>query len=418
MIVSMEKRSPAPRSHRRTPRRGPAFGIKLLLRLLGLLLVAAIVVGVGTTANKGWDPDFRGEGPQISAEEKSSRNMLALAGTASELATGAGTTHDDGAFASGSPASASPPAQTSAVDARSAKELERAARLLRGHVELLTPGLAARVAQEAAVETHPAASSGTASETSLAADATSGAAALADVAMELADSANSLLESALTTDPGKTAAVLGSGIEQRLEAQRLAALVPGDTTLKGLPEVNVPVATEAWKTATDNQLPAGSCAADDTTRQAPSSRSGGTAASPKATDEVEAGQQAAAQAVREASDVAFRLAYGYQMAAVKHPGDSTRRGWDLATTASDLGHRLEDLLPTDCPPTRQAAYALPPDFNSKPLISVATTEGQLAALLRDAATHTPDALRPALIVEAWLSANRSMGLTGSMPDLT
>ncbi|WP_372700006.1 hypothetical protein [Arthrobacter sp. JSM 101049] len=400
----------------------------MFLRLLGLLLVAAIVVGIGTTANKGWGPDFRGDGAQIGAEEKASRNMLDLARTATALATGTAAGNDSGTSESSAPASAEPSAAATSLAPASARELERAAAMLRGHVELLTPGLAARVAQETAdgtstgasglvEDTHPAGNSAGSSTAGKPDSPVLGDTGLAEIALGMAGSANDLLESSLAAAPGDVAAVLGAGIEQRLEAQRLAALVPGQPALEEFPKVGVPDATQEWSTAAGSQLPSGSCSADSQPGDSSSGGSQGASASTPA-GEPTAAEEATAHAVRAAADAAFRLAYGYQMAAIKQPGASTHRGWDLAATTSALGHTLEDLLPSDCSPTRATAYALPRDFKAHPLASVAGAEEQLAALLRDAAADAPQPLRTALVAEAWRSADRAFELSGTIPELT
>lgn len=430
MIVSMDTRSRSPESPRRTRRRGPSFRVKLLLRLLGLLLVAAIVVGIGTTTSKGWGPDFRGEGPQISAEEAASRSMLALARSATDLAAGPESPDDGSAVGTERPTPASPAVSSMAVGAKSAQELERAAKLLRDHVELLTPGLAARVAQETATGTVTDAPAmpdanlpgapGESSENPTTALATSGAEALARISLELGTSANALLGAAATAEPSDAAAVIGAGIEQRLEAQRLASLVPDDVQTKELQQVEIAETDTAWHETLANQLPAGSCVADDAPSGSGSSEatSAGPVSGSEETEAATSEQQRAADSILKASDAAFRQAYGYQMAAVKHPGAATRQGVKLSATTSELGHRLEDLLPADCPPTREAAYALPDGFDAAPIGSIAESEEQLAALLRDAAARAPQVLRPVLITESWLSADRFFALSGKIPDLT
>ena len=424
----MVTRSSSPTSRRRSPRRRASFGLKLFLRLLGLLLVAAIVVGIGTTANKGWGPDFRGDGPQIGAEEKTSRHMLDLARTATELAAGTATGNDAGAPESMSPTSAGPSEAATPLAPATVRELERADAMLREHVELLTPGLGARVAQETADGTAtgtPAPhgdprTTGTSAEPSVAGKPESPASsdsALAALALGMADSAHGLLESAQSAAPGDVAAVLGSGIEQRLEAQRLAALLPGQATLDKFPEVGGPDADEAWTAAADSQLPSGSCRADGHSGDSSPGSSQDISTS-SSTGEPTVAEQDAAHALRAAADAAFRLAYVYQMAAIKQPGASTRQGWDLAATTSGLGHNLENLLPADCSPTRAAAYALPRDFTARPLAGVAAAEEQLAGLLRDAAADAPQPLRAALVIEAWRSAERSFEYAGTIPELT
>lgn len=424
----MVTRSSSPTSRRRPPRRRVSFGLKLLLRLLGLLLVAAIVVGIGTTANKGWGPDSRGDGPPIGAEERASRHMLALARSATDLAAGTAAGNDGGASESPSPASAGHSMATTPPDPATVRELERAAAMLRRHVELLTPGLGARVAQETSVgpttdapgpagDTQAAKASPVSSPTGNPPSSTSGVSGVAEVALGIADSAHDLLESTGSAAPGDVAAVLGSGIEQRLEAQRLAALAPGHGAVDEFPEVGVPHADKAWDAAADSHLPGGSCSADGHSAEASPGGSRGTSTS-TSTGEPTPAEQDTAHALRAAADAAFRLAYGYQLAAIKQPGNSTRRGWDLTATASGLGHALEDLLPADCSPTRAAAYALPEDFTAHPLASVAMAEEQLAALLRDAAADAPPPLRAALVAETWRSAERCFEFAGAIPELT
>lgn len=428
----MDKRPHSPETTRRTRRRGPSFRAKLLFRLLGLLLVAAIVVGIGTTANKGWGPDSRGQRPQASAQEDASRAMLAVARSASDLAAGSGATGPGS-----TPASASPPAGPSAgpslaVDAKSAQELKHAARLLRRHVELLTPGLAARIDAEP-VSGPDAASRGTADDSESPGSPggspehpanalpTSGPEALARVAKEVGASANTLLGAASTASSGDIASVLGAGIEQRLEAQRLAALGPDHGKAVELPPVTIEDSAGAWQEALANRLPSGACSTEATKSGSASPQATPSHPSAAGQDDAEATaseEQRAATALRNASDAAFRQAYGYQMAAVKHPGAATRNGWALSTYTAGLGHRLEDLLPEDCPPTRVAAYALPSGFNDSPIGSVAASEEQLAALLRDAAARAPQKLRMVLVSESWRASQRSFTLTGTIPDLT
>ncbi|MDN5813784.1 MAG: hypothetical protein L0J08_03780 [Micrococcaceae bacterium] len=425
----MVTRSPSPRGPRRSPRRGFSAVARFLLRTLGLLLVAAIVIGIGTTVESRWGPDSRGGGQQMSPQEKASRTMLALAGTAEELATGT-SGQDAGSASPSASAPASPPSEKApTVDKASATELERISTMLRRHVELLTPGLAAHVQQEAdqsasapaspsAKTTDPATPSATAASTTT---------SVTEVAVELADTANWLLEAATDAASSEVPAVLGSGIEQRLAAQRLAGKIPGDGASKKLPKFVIPEATHAWQDAESHQLPEGSCAAEPTdgatgSPAAPGTNAGSSvSATPlpaSSTEGISAQDQASAGALEQASDAAFRLAYGYQMAAVKQPGDSTRKGWELSEASAELGHRLEDLLPAGCTPVREPAYQLPRDFSSKPIASVAEAEGQLAGLLRDAAAASEQPVRPALIAETWLSAERSFTLANTIPDLT
>ncbi|WP_417235730.1 hypothetical protein [Arthrobacter sp.] len=421
----MDKRSRYPESPRRNRRRGLSFRIKFLLRMLGLLLVAAIVVGIGTTTNKGWGPDFRGEGPQISAEEAASRNMLDLARSASDLA--AGTTAGDAGTSTeaASPTSNAATTATVTVDSESARELQRTAQLLRRHVELLTPGLTALVDQERDSGTDsPASSTASDAESSSASTENpagetpqSGSEAVAQVSVELGTSANSLLDAAITAKPRDVAALIGAGVEQRLEAQRLAALVPDDARRSDMPPVDATNTGQSWPKALEHRLPSGACTVEGST--APDSTAASDSASGSTgTESATSEEQRAASSIRDASDAAFRQAYGYQMAAIKHPGAATNDGWKLSATTTDLGRHLEDLLPDDCSPTRAVAYALPRGFDAHPIGSVATSEEQLAALLRDAAASAPQGLRAVLVAEAWLAADRASSLAGTIPDLT
>ncbi|WP_343900957.1 hypothetical protein [Arthrobacter rhombi] len=345
--------------------------------------------------------------------------MLDLARTASDLAGGAGSASASSAHESASPSAGSSDAVAPAVDAKSAQELDRAAQLLNRHVELLTPGLAAQVAQEneaakASSSSSPAGKSN--SPDSPTVKSTSGSDSLAKLAMDLGVSANTLLDAASTSGIGETAPLLGAGIEQRLEAQRLAALVPDHAKKKVLPAVNLPDADHAWQEALASPLPAGSCTVDGS--PSPTASPDAAVSSAAGTETATSEEQQAATSIDNAADAAFRQAYGYQMAAVKHPGSSTSNGWKLSSTTTELGHRLEDLLPEDCSPVRAAAYALPSGFDAEPLTSVAASEAQLAGLLRDATSQAASALRPALITETWLAAERSFTLTRTIPDLT
>ncbi len=430
MIVSMVTRSPSPDGPRHPPRRGLSAVARFLLRTLGLLLVAAIVVGIGTTIEGRWGPDSRGGGQQLSPQEEASRNMLALAGTAEDLAIGTAGHDEGGAPASTSAPSSTPSGMAPKVDKASAAELERISTLLRRHVDLLTPGLAAHVEQEASQSASATASQSArpTGEAAASASAASGSSAVTEVAVELADSANWLLDAAGEADSSDVPAMLGAGIEQRLAAQRLAGRIPGDGAEKELPKLGIPDAAAAWEDAETHHLPQGSCAAADPTDGAAgssaasatnaSSSTSGTAEPGRTADGASPEDETSANALGHASDAAFRLAYGYQMAAVKQPGASTRKGWKLSVVSAGLGHRLEDLLPAGCSPVREPAYQLPQDFASKPIASVADAEGQLAALLRDAAAATEQPIRPALIAEAWLSAERSFTLANTIPDLT
>lgn len=419
MINSMDTRSRSPQTPRRPHRRGSFFRLKFLLRTLGLLLVAAIVVGIGTTANQGWGPNFRGGAPQFSAQEAASRNMLDLARTASDLASEAGSTSAASAHESASPSAGSSDAVSPAVDPKSAQELDRASQLLDRHVELLTPGLAAQVAQEndaakASSSSTPTGNSDSPGRPTV--NSTSGSDSLAKVAMDLGVSANTLLDAASTSGIGETAALLGAGIEQRLEAQRLAALVPDHAKKKVLPALNLPDADHAWQEALASPLPTGSCTVDGS--PSPTASPDVAVSSTAGTETATSVEQRAATSIGNAADAAFRQAYGYQMAVVKHPGSSTSNGWKLSSTTTELGHRLEDLLPEGCAPVRAAAYALPSAFDAEPLTSVAASEAQLAGLLRDATSQAASTLRPALITETWLAAERSFTLTRTIPDLT
>lgn len=246
--------------------------------------------------------------------------------------------------------------------------------------------------------------------------------------MKLAESANRLLGTAREADSSHVPAILGAGIEQRLAAQRLAGKIPGDDVEKELPKIGIPDAAAAWEDAETHHLPDGSCAAPDPSdgptgsSAAPATNAGSstssTAEAGRTADDASPEDKTSASSLGHASDAAFRLAYGYQMAAVKQPGASTRKGWKLSAASAELGHRLEDLLPAGCSPVREPAYQLPQDFTSKPIASVADAEGQLAALLRDAAAASEQPVRPALIAEAWLSAERSFTLANTIPDLT
>lgn len=430
MIVSMVTRSPSPHGLRHSPRRGLSAVARFLLRTLGLLLVAAIVVGIGTTIESRWGPDSRGGGQQLSPQEKASRNMLALAGTAEDLAGGTPGQDESSAPASASAPSSSPAAKEPTVDDASAAELERISTLLRRHVDLLTPGLAAHVEQEVS-QSASAAAAQSPSPTGQAASSTpaeSGSSAVTEVAVELADSANWLLSTASKADSGDVAALLGAGIEQRLAAQQLAGTTPSDSAEKKLPKLGLPEVAASWKKAEEHRLPEGSCAAAASTDAAaskssapatnPGSSASGTTAPEGTPHEAAPEDEISAGTLSHASDAAFRLAYGYQMAAVKHPGDSTRKGWKLSAASAELGHHLEDLLPADCSPVREPAYQLPKDFASKPITSVADAEAQLAGLLRDAAAASEQPTRSALITETWLAAERSFTLAKTVPDLT
>lgn len=350
----------------------------------------------------------------MSPQEKASRNMLALAGTAQDLAAGNSRDSTGGASPSAAPPSTMSSATEPKVGEASAAKLHRVAALLRRHVDLLTPGLAARVDQEPSQSPSAAASE---IPPSPAATPPTADSAITEVAVALAGSANHLLDASEKADSADVPAVLGAGIEQRLAAQQLASGVPGDGAAKALPKIDLPEADAAWKEAAKHRLPEGSCATAEPTQDA-STSAAATAGTGSATADASPENRADATALDHASDAAFRLAYGYQMAAVKQPGASTHKGWMLSTASAELGHQLEDLLPGGCSPVREPAYQLPDGFAAKPIASVATAEGQLAALLRDAAAASTEQIRPALILESWLSAERSYTLAGTIPKLT
>jgi hypothetical protein len=394
---------------------------RLLWRVVLFLLIAFVVVAMGTSSGRPTAPDA-GPVPQPTTAELASRSMLGLANAADRLAEGAAPpatgspSTGSGSPSAGSvsgpgtrgvpPSSAgtvSPHARSIPLDPKTSAALHSVSAMLRAHVRLLAPGL-----PEPALQALPAAG---APETP------------AEAATALARSGNDLMAASLGAAPDTVRATLGAGIEQRLAATELATAAAGATSgpkaaakaAAALPDPAIPTAAQGWKAASGVVLGVGSCPA--AASGAPSAPAGA-AGTPSPTQQGDQVARRGGRALAGAADAAFRLAYAYQFAAARLGAGNSATAWSAAADSEDLGRRLAAVLPEPCAAVRRPAYRMPAGFDKHPLASAAAGEEQLAALLRDAAAEAPSELRAPLVRAAWDAARAGLSRTGSSPALT
>ncbi|GER22542.1 hypothetical protein NCCP1664_10390 [Zafaria cholistanensis] len=411
--------SPASAQPRR-PRR-PRHAGKAATRAGGLLLVAAVVLGLGTTVDRGaaGNPGDSAPSAAGSPAESLRTQLASLLEEATALAAG--------------PAPATPSAQPER-DAEAgaetahwpADELAAAREVLAAHVDLLTPGaspvpeptsgaspsggLPSGAAPPSPAPPSPAPPNAAPPEASEAPAAetpgpgTGAHAAPAAFAERLAQSANSLLTASLDAPEQLSRSLLSAGTEQALAAREVARAGGGQAAVKALPEVPLDAGAAWLAFETENGAGSGSgsgpapAPAGSVSPHEPAA-SGGTAPSPGT------GSTCQAQAaLAGATDAAFRLAYAYQVAGARSRGDAAEGAWEAADDRERLGWRLQSRLPQECVPLRAAAYRLPPGFAKDPVRSAATGEEQLSALLRDAAGAAGGTLRAALAAESFSAA--------------
>ncbi|MEE1621935.1 hypothetical protein ACQ3I4_12340 [Zafaria sp. Z1313] len=391
---------PAVRRASRMSRAGRWFG-----RFAALLLVAALVVGLGTVASG------TGNDAPVDAAPSVEEHVGLLWEQLESLA--AGTTDPavpdaaaDGQGARGSAAEDDAGA-TLAPAGWSAAELASARAVLARHVELLLPGY--RAAREAAAEDAeqdaPASRPGSTGPRTSAAYATPAAGSppaggvggqdgpdgsppeppdAAGFALELAASSDRLADLAVASSGDSARSLLTAAIEQGLLARRLA----GDA------ELAEPVlAGDAYRTTPGGALPGARCTAE------PAGDAGAAA-----------GPDEAALSHLAAADAAYRLAYAYAYTADRSTTVDRARWRADAAEYAELGRRIESALPGDCPAQRRPAYAVPAAGAGAGMLSSASLE--LAAALRDASSHAPDGWRAALAHEAWSAAAAGAALAG------
>ncbi|GAA3694564.1 hypothetical protein GCM10023081_34830 [Arthrobacter ginkgonis] len=391
---------PVPPHSRASARPGrPRRAGRAAARAGGLLLVAAVVVGLGTTVGPGLPGNPGDSAPSAAAgssAETLGTQLASLLEEATELAAGP------------APATPSAGAETDPETAPAhwpTEELAAARKVLAAHVDLLTPGAAASSGSTPGASPSGATTpEATPPESNPSGDPTSGSDAgtgPAAFAERLAQSANGLLTASLGAPEQLSRSLLLAGTEQALAARDVARAEGGKAAVEALPEVPLD-ADAAWKAfdAENGTGPGSAPPTDGTGSSQETMPPDGTTAGAGAT---EATCQAQA-ALAGATDAAFRLAYAYQVAGARTQGDAAEGAWEAAADREQLGWRLQSRLPEECVPLRAAAYRLPSGFAKDPVGAAATGEEQLSALLRDAAGAAVGTLRAALAAESWSAA--------------
>lgn len=333
---------------------------------------------------------------------------------------------------------------------KTTKALEHTRAMLEEHVELLTPGALEALASATAHQTTDA-------------DPDAPPAAIpplspAEFSFRLAQTGTGLLEQALVSPQEESRRLAGSGIELALQARTvLSATGAAQEKIDALPApatlsadgagASDPAGIDAPESdaATTMAPPeASSSSPGDTTK----SRAGlpefvfascpvilpgdtgpseGTSAKAEAQDapapsssEGPAGSPDSGQLLGEVIDAAYRLGYAYDVAGARTNAGLRSAAWDrsgvLVDFAESLESQLDELL--DCAPLRQPAYQLPGDAIANPMDSARSGEGQLALLLRDAASAQTGSAREYLFTAAWDHGLYARQVTGTAPDFT
>lgn len=384
-----------------------------LRRVVGLLLVALVVVGIGTTTDLSiggvpGDAAANGGGRAV-AEPTAADGLAELAARADALAAAAVKAADSGSRQDGDGTGDSVPAAGAATgrEAQTLAELHTISAMLERHVDLLTPavpgGGPAPGAAPARATTPP---SGPAPDETP-----------ARLANALAASGNGLVSESIQAEAAESGALLGAGLEELLAARTLARAAGGTRALASLPagpealsDADAPRA--AWTEAAGTHFAGGSCGAGATAPypSPPPPASGIPSLTGSAdTDPVPAAAVAA--------DAAYRLSYAYELGAARTGGDAAPSFWRAASGREELGGRLQGLLPASCPPLRRAAYTVPDGFDAAPRTALGAGELQLARALRDSAAAAPVELRTLLVAEAFRAAVAAQD-AGADPRLT
>ena len=369
------------------PRRHPARrALTWLRRAVGLLLVAVVVVGMGTTGGPSPRaiPDVAPEVPDAEPVPDPSVE----AGLAELLARTEALVAAASQPAAGRAAGSNPPAARTDVVASS---LGTVSTVLGRHVDLLTP-------PAPAIVDFGSEPGGPGTDTP------------AHLAADLAESGNRLLSASVQEPSRRSRVLLGAGIEELLAARALArahdGVVAEAPTSRG-------ATVQQWRDAAGTSIATGSCGGtvSQTFPEAPKT-------TPKTLPRMVAEPSAApTPAASMAADASYRLSYAYSLAAARSAGKASASAARASAAREELGALLQGLLPPECPPQRHAAYTVPTDFDADPSRALGAGEAQLAAALLDLAAAAPADLRPLVAAEAFAAAEAAAA-RGVRPGLT